>query len=70
VGAEQDSQLDALSKTVGNLKAISQGINQEIHLQNGMLDALERNMDHSSHKLAGAEAKISNIDDQSICVIC
>ena len=35
-----------------------------------MLDALERNMDHSSHKLAGAEAKISNIDDQSICVIC
>jgi len=67
---EQDAQLDALSKTVGNLRSISQGINQEIHLQNGMLETLEHNMDKSSHKLAGAEKRITNIDDQSVCVIC
>lgn len=60
---EQDELLDEISKGMDELKQLSLDMNKTLHLQNNMLDTIEKKVDNNITKLKTANARLQEILD-------
>ncbi|XP_064457723.1 syntaxin-6-like isoform X2 [Ornithodoros turicata] len=59
--AVQDDELEGIQTSVGNLKAMSKQIGNELDEQAVMLDELGQDMDHTESKMDGALKKMAKV---------
>lgn len=71
--AEQDSQLDVISSTVGRLKEIGQDINSELKVQDRLIDDISEQTDSAAGQMRNSMRALTKLakdsDNSKLCVI-
>lgn len=71
--AEQDSQLDVISSTVGRLKEIGHEINSELKVQDKLIDDISEQTDSAAGQMRNSMKALTKLakdsDNGKLCVI-